>query len=103
MPSPRAARGREMTGAAPLQFDRTDRHEADYQAQVRERTARAAANYPAGVPARRTRTAAGYPVEVRNDLPFKPYRYRGQGHDIIEAELGPGYWHNRDTQGEPDD
>jgi hypothetical protein len=92
MASPRARRGREMTGLAPLQFDRTDRHEPDYQAEIRERAARSASNYPAGTPARRTRTASGYPVQVRNDLPVKLYRYRGQGHDLLEAELGPGYW-----------
>jgi hypothetical protein len=92
MPSPRASRGREMTAAAPVQFDRTDRHQADYQAQVRERTARSADNYPRRNPRRRTRTADGYAVQVRTGLPFRPYRYRGLGYDPLELELGEGYW-----------
>jgi hypothetical protein len=92
MPSPRAGRGREMAGLAPLEFDRTDRHQSGYQAQVRDRTARSADNYPAGTPRRRTRTADGYAVQVRTGLPFRPYRYRGLGYDPLEAELGEGYW-----------
>jgi hypothetical protein len=73
-----------------LQFDyesrNPDTHNAMQQARRRELAARTAANYPAPGPRPRRRTHDGYPVQVRNGLPFHPYRYRGAGHDIMECE-----------------
>jgi hypothetical protein len=71
-----------MTGVAPLQFDRTDAHENDYQAQRRARATAEADAYPKRRP--RVRTKDGYAVQVRNGLPFRPYVYRGTGTDQME-------------------
>jgi hypothetical protein len=73
MPSPRATRGRDFTAVA-LEFDPTDSHEAAYA------TRRRADSYGDRAPAggdkyrARRRTSAGWAVELRNGLPFRPYR-----------------------------
>jgi hypothetical protein len=82
VPEPRRQRGRDFTAPALLQFDRTDVHQNDYQAQRRERAAAEADAYPKR--RRRTRTSDGYAVQVRNGLPFRPYVYRGTGVDQME-------------------
>jgi hypothetical protein len=70
-----------------LQFDPVGQHNAAYTAQRRrDSAARTAENYPGHGPGPRTRTRDGYPVHVRNGLSFRPYRYRGAGHDIMECE-----------------
>jgi hypothetical protein len=89
MPELRNPGRRDLAAAPAVQFDPVASHGNAYQNQRRrDNAARTAASYPARTPRPRPKTRDGYPVTVRNSLPFRPYRYRGSGRDLLEEIWG---------------
>ena len=68
MPEPRTSR--DLQAVPPVQIDAKNRDASAYQ-QARR--------HGESGPFR------GKPVEIRNGLPFRPYRYQGAGHDTTEC------------------